>query len=200
MTKGSILFSLPPLTSMTGPTTQNNRSAASVWVQKMQTIAVEGSCSGKGSKIWFWTRCSLCSWLSLPQGERRPSAKVPRVLDEPFVCKHIEKLKLWVVNIYCSLLALFALRSNAPPGVLEINTLLMSFLTFRSVYKCEFSLLLVHAEKVVIGLTAANISVYDPTYEPVILFGQANGVHDPQRFSWGSTLSLFNMFGMWDNR
>lgn len=56
------------------------------------------------------------------------------------------------------------------------------------------------AGNIVIGLTAANISVDHSRYEPVILFGQANGVRDPQHFGMGSTLSVFNMFGMGGNR
>lgn len=48
--------------------------------------------------------------------------------------------------------------------------------------KFESSLLVIHVEKAVNGLTAANISVYDLRFEPVILFGQANGVRDLQCF------------------
>lgn len=66
----------------------------------------------------------------------------------------------------------------------------VSFL-LSEVSKFEFSLLVIHGGKAVNGLTAANISVDDSRYEPVILFGQANGVRDPQRFGLGSTSSVF---------
>lgn len=52
--------------------------------------------------------------------------------------------------------------------------------------KFKFGLLVIHGEKAVNGLTPANISVYDPKYEPVILFGQANEVCDLQCFGWGA--------------
>lgn len=74
------------------------------------------------------------------------------------------------------------------------------FFLLSEVSKFEFSLLVILREKAVNGLTAANISVDDSRYEPVILFGQANGVRDPQRFGLGSTSSVFNMFGMGGKR
>lgn len=59
------------------------------------------------------------------------------------------------------------------------------------VSKFESSLLVIHVEKPVNGLTAANISVYDLRVEPVILFGQANGVRDLQCFGLRGTRSVF---------
>lgn len=76
--------------------------------------------------------------------------------------------------------------------VLRENFLLVSFFFFLSeVSKFESSLLVIHVEKAVNGLTAANISVYDLRFEPVILFGQANGVRDLQCFGLQRTQSVF---------
>lgn len=74
------------------------------------------------------------------------------------------------------------------------------FFLVSEVSKFEFNLQVIHGEKAVNGLTAANIIVDDSRYEPVILFGQANGVRDPERFGLGSTSSVFNMFGMGGKR
>lgn len=73
------------------------------------------------------------------------------------------------------------------------------FLLPLEVSKFECSVLVIHKGNAVNGLTAANISVDDSRYEPVILFGQANGVCDPQRLCLGSTPSGFSMFGMGGN-
>lgn len=80
--------------------------------------------------------------------------------------------------------------------VLRENFLLVSFFFFfflflSEVSKFESSLLVIHVEKAVNGLTAANISVYDLRFEPVILFGQANGVRDLQCFGSQRTQSVF---------
>lgn len=79
--------------------------------------------------------------------------------------------------------------------VLRGNFLLVSFFFFflflSEVSKFESSLLVIHVEKAVNGLTAANISVYDLRFEPVILFGQANGVRDLQCFGSQRTQSVF---------
>ncbi len=75
----------------------------------------------------------------------RLSAKLSQVLEEPFVCEHTGKFKSWAVNIYCCLLALFALWSNVPPGVLELNVWLLSFSSLQKHRKlnsvCWYSLL-----------------------------------------------------------
>lgn len=65
------------------------------------------------------------------------------------------------------------------------------FFFLSEVSKFESSLLVIHVKKAVNGLTAANISVYDLRFEPVILFGQANGVRDLQCFGLQRTQSVF---------
>lgn len=81
--------------------------------------------------------------------------------------------------------------ANAPPDSVEGKLLAGVFLVLSEVSKFESSLLVIHVEKAVNGLTAANISVYDLRFEPVILFGQANGVRDLQCFGLQRTQSVF---------
>lgn len=96
-------------------------------------------------------------------------------------CKHL--LQLYQLHLHYGPMHLLV--------VLRENFLLVSFFFLSEVSKFESSLLVIHVEKAVNGLTAANISVYDLRYEPVILFGQANGVRDLQCFGFQRTQSVF---------
>lgn len=109
---------------------------------------IQGGWCGKGLRcdLIFWTRCGLCSCVS-QERKRWWSAKVPWVLEEPFVWEHIEKFKLWVVNIYW-----LHLHYGPVHHLMcrEINAALVSE------FECRYTLGIA-----VNCLTAANISVYN---------------------------------------
>lgn len=87
---------------------------------------------------------------------------MPPVFDVPFVCEHIEKFKLWAVNLYCCLLASICIMVQHTTWTVDDESVSGVFFSPLEVSKFLIQFASHNQEKrAVSGLTAANISVDD---------------------------------------